>query len=257
MSKTVWITSLTKDEAKAAALFQKIHTYGLTANGHFWVDDLAKLGWAGGAEGLLAPETAVWLLTGSPEDFAKESVRQGLSLLALQLAAERGHGFPVLVCPFSGTVAPASLPFPLRAAEAVAEAALGAKLAAKANMPLHPEPAAYRLKPIPLPGLGLWFEAGPAKGQSWKGALFGVAGADIDAHGVGPAGHLPERSTLNYPIKGMGLQTGGRDYTAWGVANPLADDMSYFVRVTAAPQAILFGELPEGDAADLFTIALG
>lgn len=256
MSKTVWITSLTKNEDKASALFQKIHSYGLTSNGHFWVDDLEKMAWSGASEGLLAPETAVWLITGAVEDFAKPSLRQGLSLLALLVAGQRGHGFPVLLCPFEGRVEPASLPFPLRTAEAVGEAMLGAKLAAKANMPFRPEPAGYRLRLYPLPGLGLWFEAGPGVGQSWKGALFGVAGTDIDAHGVGPAGKIPERATLNYPIKGMRLAAGEREYTAWGLSNPLSETESYFVRVTAAPQALLFGELPEGDAADLFTMEL-
>ncbi len=32
MNKTVWITSLTKDEEKASAIFKKIHDYGLATN---------------------------------------------------------------------------------------------------------------------------------------------------------------------------------------------------------------------------------
>ena len=121
MPKTVWITSLTKDETKTPALFAKIHGYGLNTNGHFWLDDLEKMAWAGPADELLKPDTGVWLLTGAAEDFAKPTVRQGLSLLALLLAGERGHGFPTILCPFTGQVDPESLPMPLRTAEAATE----------------------------------------------------------------------------------------------------------------------------------------
>ncbi|MHC1711426.1 MAG: hypothetical protein AB9872_04660 [Solidesulfovibrio sp.] len=256
MPKTVWITSLTKDEDKASALFKKIHDYGLSTNGHFWVDDLEKMAWAGPAEELCKPETAVWLITGTPEDFAKKSLRQGLSLLALLVAGQRGHGFPILLCPFAGEIDPAGLPLPLRGAEAVATTTLGPKLAARANTPFKPETADYRLRLYPMPGLGLWFEAGPAPGRSWKGVIFGTNGVDINAHGVGPAGKIPERATLHYPIQGMRLTAGDKEYQAWGVANDLTETDSYFVRVTGAPAAILFGEMPEGDAAELFTLAL-
>ena len=172
------------------------------------------------------------------------------------MAGQRGHGFPILVSPFAGEIDPTSLPTPLRGAEAVTGAALGPKLAAKANIPPRPETADYRLRVSPLPGLGLWFEAGPAPGHAWKGAMFGANGASIDAHGVGPAGNIPERATLNYPVKGMRLTAGDREYQAWGVANPLTEADSYFVRVTGAPSAILFGELPQGDEAEMFTLLL-
>ncbi len=256
MNKTVWITSLTKDEEKASAVFKKIHDYGLATNGHFWVDDLEKMAWSGAAEQLLSPETAVWLITGAAEDFAKDSVRRGLALLALLVAGQRGHGFPTVICPFEGQVDPATLPTPLKGADSVANAALGAKLAAKANIPWKPDPADYRLKLYPLPGLGLWFEAGPAAGHAWKGAVFGVSDADIAAQGVGPEGNIPERSTLEFPFKGMKMTAGDKEYLAWGLSNAIAPDTSYFVKVTAAPNAILFGELPgEGDA-ELFSLML-
>lgn len=256
MPKTVWITSLTKDETKASALFAKIHNYGLATGGHFWIDDLEKMAWSGPADELCKPETSVWLLTGAAEDFAKPTVRQGLSLLALLLAGARGHGFPTILCPFTGKVDPASLPLPLKNAEAVTEATLGAKLAAKANMPFHPEPADYRLRLYPLPGIGLWFEAGPAPGHAWNGAILGASGAEVDAHGVGPQGKIPERATLNYPVRGMKLTTGDREYQAWGVANPITENDAYYARVTKAPEAILFGELPQGDEAELYTVPL-
>ena len=256
MQKTVWITSLTKDEKKAAALFQKVHSYGLAKNGHFWIDDLDKMAWSGAAEQLLDPATAAWLVVGAAEDFAKDSVRRGLSLLALLVAGQRGHGFPTVVCPFSGAVDAAGLPTPLLGAQAVAEAMLGAKLAALANLPRPPEDAGYRLKLYPLPGMGLWFECGPGPAATWQGALFGVAGATIDAHGVGPSGKLPERAVLNYPFKDMRLAAGDKEYVAWGLSNALGPDASYYVRVVGSPEGLVFGELPTADAADLYTVRL-
>jgi len=256
MQKTVWITSLTKDEKKASTLFSTIHNYGLATNGHFWVDDLEKMAWSGAAENLLNPETAVWLITGAAADFAVPSVRKGLSLLALLLAGQRGHGFPTIIAPFPGEADPGELPTPLKGADHAAASSLGAKLAAKANIPWKPEPADYRLKLYPLPGLGLWFEAGPAEGHAWKGALFGVSGAEAAAHGVGPQGKIPERSTLEYPFKGMKLAAGEREYQAWGLSNAISAADSYFVKVTAAPEAILFGELPQGDEPELYSLNL-
>lgn len=256
MPKTVWITSLTKDEEKAAALFRKVHTYGLATNGHFWIDDLEKMAWSGAAEQLLDPGTAVWLITGAAEDFARDSVRRGLSLLSLLVAGQRGHGFPTVLCPFSGSVDAAGLPTPLRAVQVVTGATLGAKLAALANLPWHPEAAGYRLKLYPLPGLGLWFEVGPAADAHWQGALFGVAGATIDAHGVGPQGKLPERAVLHYPFKDMRLSAGDTAYLAWGLSNPLTDAESYFVRAVGTPSGLVFGELPTGETADLYTLSL-
>ena len=172
------------------------------------------------------------------------------------MAGQRGHGFPTIISPFPGEADPGDLPAALKGAERVSQASLGAKLAAKANIPWKPEPADYRLKLYPLPGLGLWFEAGPAGDHAWTGALFGVNGADIAAHGVGPEGKIPERSTLQYPFKGMKLTAGEREYLAWGLSNPVTSADSYFVKVTAAPSALLFGELPQGEEPELYSLSL-
>ena len=96
------------------------------------------------------------------------------------------------------------------------------------------------------------------EGLSIKRAMFGVAGGDatIDTHGFGPAGQLPERCVLNYPMQGLKLQLGGRDFTAWAIQNPVDDHSSYYLRVKEAPAAILFGAFPESDDAEAFTIQL-
>jgi hypothetical protein len=51
MSKRVWITALAKDEAKIASLMGSLKKYGLVTDGHFWVDDIKNMAWAGGCRG--------------------------------------------------------------------------------------------------------------------------------------------------------------------------------------------------------------
>ena len=45
--KTVWITAFDKekDAARVAAVSQLLKRYGLATQGHFWVDEPAKLAW--------------------------------------------------------------------------------------------------------------------------------------------------------------------------------------------------------------------
>jgi len=86
--------------------------------------------------------------------------------------------------------------------------------------------------------------------------MFGVAGGEIDSHAVGPLGHLPERAVLNYPSKGLKLQAGDTEYTAWAVKNTLDDQTAYFVRVKGTPTAVVFGSFAETDAAEVFTLSL-
>ncbi len=253
--KGIWITSLDKDEALAQQLAQTGATYGLGTGGHFWIDDLDKMEWSGAVPELAKPEIACWVVVGPTARFGVESIRQGLALLAQTIVSVRGCGFPILVVGTDAVVDPATLPTPLRGAEGVTMASLGPKLAARANTPWKPLPTSYRLDPRPLPGIGLWFEVAPAQGE-WKGAIFGVTGAEVDAHGVGPAGTIPQRAVLEYPFKGMKLQLGETEYLAWGLSNTLTPQESYFIRVSTTPKSILFGELPTGDEADLYTIML-
>lgn len=255
-AKSIWITALDKDEAAAKELFDTARRYGLETGGHFWIDDLKNMAWAGAAPELLKPGAALWIIGGRLEQLRSPQCRFGLSMLALLLHARKGHGFPILVAPYDGGLSPDDLPTPLKGAEVVTKTQLGAKVAAKANMPMKNIQADYRLGLYPLPGLGLWFEVGPATGV-WNGAIFGLAGGEdaaIDAHGVGPAGKLPERAVLEYPMQGLTLQAGEREYTAWAVKNQLGENDSYYLRVRGAPASLLFGELPEADDADMHVL---
>lgn len=255
MKKRVFLTMLDKDEGLAKLMFQEMARYGLEPGGHFWVDDLKNMAWSGAMPELCDPACACWAIVGQAARFADKTTRQGLSCLALAAQAAHGHGFPILLSPSGGKVDAAGLPTPLKGAEVV-PSGLGVKAVAKANAPRAENGGGeYRLNVHPLPGLGLWLELGPGH-EPWQGAMLGAAGAAPDAHGVGPAGSVPQNSTLHYPVRGMKLALGDTEFEAWGVRNDLTVAESYFVRLTGTPDALVFGSFPEADDPSVFTIYL-
>jgi hypothetical protein len=255
--KKVWITSLAHEEKQVQEIMAILKTYALDANGHFWLDDLKKMAWLGPREELIKDNTALWIILSSDKELASESVRYGLSMLALSVQAVRGHGFPIIFLHDGKIPSIDSLPTPFQGAEffAVDNPAVGAKLVAKANMPLKKVSAEYRLDIYAIPQLGQWFEVGLFD-SDWKGAMFGVCGGEIDAHGVGPAGKLPEKAVLEYPMQGLKLTQGKREYAAWAVQNRLDAGSSYYVRIKGEPQSVLFGTLAEGDDAEVYILNL-
>jgi len=255
--KKVWITSLGREEDKVQKIMKTLKTYAIDANGHFWLDDLKKMAWLGPRAELIKDDTALWIILSSDKEIASESIRYGLSMLSLSIQAVRGHGFPIIFLHDGKIPSIDSLPTPFQGAEifTVDNPAIGAKLVAKANMPLPKVPAEYRLDIYAIPQLGLWFEVGPFE-SSWKGVMFGVCGGEIDAHGAGPEGKLPDKAVLEYPMQGLKLTVGGEEYVAWAVQNRLDAGSSYYVRVQGEPKSILFGPLAEGDDAEVYTINL-
>ncbi|MFH1019079.1 MAG: hypothetical protein V1782_00500 [Pseudomonadota bacterium] len=257
MKKSVWISILEKNEGLGKMIFEEMARYGLEPGGHFWEDDLANFAWAGAIPEMVKDNCGAWIIVGQASRFAEPATRQGLALLALAVQAVRGHDFPILLSPAGGKVEVATLPTPLRGAESV-PAGLGVKAVARANAKRIPVPQDYRLAVHPLPGLGLWFELGPAR-DPWQGAFLGCAGAagsTPDAHGVGLAGVIPQNSTLNYPVCGLKLALSDREFTAWGVHNQLSPAESYFVRVTGTPESLVFGPFPDEDDAEVFTVSV-
>ena len=256
--KNVWITALEKDENTAKELFQTITRYGLNAGGHFWTDDLEKMEWAGAISELSKKETALWIITGKAESLAAENVRYGLSLLAVAVHAQKGHGFPIFLVLTEGEIEPETLPTPLKGIDVLSASSsgFGAKVTAQANMPVKKVELEYRLDIHALPGIGQWFEIGPARGHTWQGAMFGVDAGEINFHGVGPSGRLPDKATLNYPMQGLKLKVGDTDYTAWAVKNDLNERSSYFVRVKDYPGSILLGSFSEDDDAEAYVVTL-
>ena len=255
--KKIWISSLARDEERVQKTIAMLKTYALDVNGHFWEDDLKKMAWLGPREELIKEDTALWVVLSTDEPLAAKSVRYGLSMLAVSVQAVRGHGFPIILLHEGEIPAPEALPTPLQGAEILASdpTAAGPKIVVAVNVPLRKVTAEYRLDVYAMPQLGQWFEVGPAA-ASWDGAMFGVYGAEIDAHGVGPAGKLPQKAVLEYPMKGLKMTLGDKEYTAWAVKNKLEAKSSYYLRIQGEPESILAGPLAEGEDADVFVLHL-
>ncbi|RLG68846.1 MAG: hypothetical protein DRO11_08510 [Methanobacteriota archaeon] len=255
--KKVWITALAHDEKNVQQILSLSKRYGLDANGHFWVDDLKNMAWLTPKEKMIDPETALWVIMGSQKEIGTDSIRYGLALLALSVQARKGHGFHIIWISTEGEVDVEKLPTPLQGVEVIgsSDPTLGAKLVALANTPVEKIDTEYRLDIHANPGFGQWVEVGPGKGQKWDGALLGVQDAEIDAHGVGSAGRLPQRSVLEYPVRGLKLKLGDREYTAWAVQNALDETLSYYVRIKGKPVSILFGSHTAEDNAQFYLIA--
>ena len=256
--KNVWISALARDQEKVRKTMAMLQTYALGVNGHFWEDDLKKMAWLGPREELIKEETALWLILSNDKDLSAGTVRYGLSLLALSVLAARGHGFPIILLHEGEVPTMETLPTPLQGADVLAadSAAAGAKIVAAVSVPPKKIEVDYRLNIYAMPQIGQWFEVGPADAP-WPGAMFGVCGAEIDAHGVGPAGKLPQKAVLEYPMKGLKLNLGEKDYTAWAVRNALDAASSYYVRVRGEPKSILLGPVADGEDAEVYVLRLG
>jgi len=255
--KKVWITALDRDFEAVQKLMRTLKSYGLDAGGHFWMDDVKRMSWTAPLKELQAKDTALWIIMGPPDTFNTSTIRFGLSMIAVSMQFRKGIGFPIMILT-EGDLSAVSLPTPLKGAEIqpLASQALGTKVTARASMPVKGIEMGYHLNVHGLPGIGLWFEVGPAGDVDWHGALFAVHGADIDFHGVGPAGGIPERAVLEYPLKGMKIRLGDREFNAWAVQNKLNSALSYYIRVQGEPDAIIFGPYAGDDEAEVHVISL-
>jgi len=248
--KTVWITALKEDQPRVAAVTAVLKRYGLQCKGHFWADQPDKLAWRVALEALLEAKADAWLVLVDADEIKKPSVRYGLSLMAAALRSARG-GASMLTLWNSPPPAEAALPVLMAQTELLLEsgASWPAKIVAKANMPAKAIPAEFRLDVLGNERLGQWFEIGPVAGV-WPGVVFGVqgGGAEIQFQAVGPKAMLPEKTTLEFAQEGMKIEVAGNEYTAWAVRNQLDANTSYFVKVKACPDAILF--MPYAEEAD-------
>lgn len=256
--KSIWLTALAKDETKVQDLMRQFKKYGLEVRGHFWEDNLDKMSWIAPREEILKPEVVLWVILVAPGEMEKESVRYGLSLLALTVKTARGAGFPILALIPEEWETPEALPTPFRDFEFLktSDPGLPAKVVALSH---SPKPSGnglpYRLDVYGNVQIGQWFEVGPAK-EAWEGAVFGVDEGEILFHAVGPSGRLPERAVLNYPMKGLEMELDGRKLTAWAVQNPLEPGESYFIKVEGHPNYVVFGPFPKEDQVELYTLRL-
>ncbi|MDD6182022.1 MAG: hypothetical protein PUB01_08180 [Desulfovibrionaceae bacterium] len=257
-AKRCVLTLLEHNEGLARLLGSELQGMGLDVAAHFWTPGPDAAG-ALLAE-LARPETDGWLVAGSCRALSEPAVMRGLSLALLGAQAVHGAGFPVVISP-DGASLSAALPTPFAQA-AVARHAPAARMVARLHMPSAGAPATYRLNVHCLPGLGIWLEAGPA-GERWRGAFMGVLGCDESgdavrplAHGVGPAGGIPARCTLERPVQGMRMAASRGEFEAWGVHNMLDDACSYYVKLSGMPDALAFGPFPDVDDPEVRMVTL-
>ncbi|UCF83409.1 MAG: hypothetical protein JSV50_19905 [Desulfobacteraceae bacterium] len=256
--KTIWITSLGSSPDPIKQLMSQMKTYGLEVQGHFWKDDLEKMAWMAARESLLDANVSLWGILGSDQELLVPAHLYGLSLLAITLQAQRGLHFPIMILQTEGKlVSPEQLSTPLGGADVLSAsgAAIGAKLVAKVHAPPKPLSADYYLDLYGNEQIGQWFELKPAK-SIWPGVMFGVDGAEIAFHAVGPTGSLPAKTVLNYPMQGLKLEMGDKEYLAWAARNELNAETSYFVKVEGYPESIVFGPYSTEEAADVFVVRL-
>jgi hypothetical protein len=256
--KTIWVTSLGSSQDPIKRLMSQMKTYGLEVQGHFWKDDLEKMAWMAARDNLMDAKISMWAILGSNDELLAADTLYGLSLLAITAQAQRGLHFPIMILQTQGeSISSEQLSTPLKGAEmmSVLDAGLGAKLVAKVHKPAKPLSSEYHMDIYGNEQIGQWFEVRP-ENSNWPGVMFGVAGAEIAFHAVGPSGSLPAKTVLNYPMEGLKLEMGGKEYTAWAARNELNADTSYFVKVEGSPESIIFGPYSAEEAAEVFVVRL-
>jgi len=256
--KKVWMTSLGSDEEKVQALMIQFKTYGLEVDGHFWKNDLKGFAWIEPRSNLIDPDVAIWLISGSAEEVLAVDNLYGLSLLTIAVQAQRGHNFPIMILQSEGQMLDTDqLSTPLKGVNVLmdSDTALGAKIVAKVHTTSSPIPSEYLLDIYANEQLGQWFEIRPVS-SNWPGVMFGVSEAEIAFHAVGPKGQLPSKTVLNYPMQGLKIQMGEKEYLAWAAQNEIDPETSYFVKVDGNPDSIIFRPYSEAAAADVFAVKL-
>ncbi|UCF84802.1 MAG: hypothetical protein JSV50_04010 [Desulfobacteraceae bacterium] len=256
--KTIWVTSLGPSPDPIKKLMSQMKTYGVEVQGHFWKDDLKKMAWMAAWDSLVDANISMWGILGSSDELLVPDNLYGLSMLAITAQAQRGLHFPVMILQTQGeSISSEQLSTPLRGAEVMSasDGGLGARMVAKAHKPEKPLLSEYHLNIYGNEQIGQWFEVRP-ENSSWSGVMFGVSGAEIAFHAVGPSGSLPAKTVLNYPMEGLKLEMGGKEYTAWAAQNELDTETSYFVKVEGFPESIVFGAYSVEEAAEVFVVRL-
>jgi len=256
--KKIWVTSLGSSQEPVNQLISQMKTYGVEVQGHFWKDDLKKMAWMAAREDLLDTNISMWGILGSDKELLAPDALYGLSLLAITVQAQRGLHFPIMILQTGGElVSSEQLSTPLKGADvlSVSGGSIGAKLVAKVHATSKPLSADYRLDIYGNEQIGQWFEVQPVQ-SSWPGVMFGVTGAELTFHAVGPTGSLPKKTVLNYPMQGLKLEMGDKKYTAWATQNELNAETSYFVKVEGCTESILFGPFSTEKEVDVFVVRL-
>lgn len=240
MEKKLWVSALAKDSEHISRITSALRNYGFNCQGHIWVDDAQKLAWRVAYDELVHEKSAYWVLLADDQSLATASVRYALSLMAYAMLRDQAGNMPIIILA-ERSESRDLLPPILRQAQFIVTGQAGWEarfVAATIKMSRYVLP--YRIDAYGDEHIGQWFEIGPI-GQTWSGLAFGVAGegAAIDFQGVGPAGQLPEKSLLLFPMQGIKISVGDSEFIAWSVNNSLDSDQSYFVRVRGLPDKFL------------------
>lgn len=257
MSKKVWITMLSDDPVKAKEINAQLLEYAIKPQGHFFKDDLEKMEWSTCIGEILNKDTGLWLICGKKEDLLKESILKGLSLTALAVQYIKGEKFPIIIVS-DIDMEKESLPFAFQNAIILPfeSGSIGVKAAAKVNISPKPSKRDFRLNIIPIQGSGIWIEVGPKK-QGWKGILAGVLKPEkVDALGVGEKEKIPDKSVLEYPVRGMEIEINQREFYAWGAKNIITETDSAFFRIGKNSSSIIFGDFNDGEDQSVYIIDL-
>lgn len=258
MKKKIWLTSLDTVAPDVQGIMASLKKYGLDVDGHFWEDNLEKMAWSSPRRDLLNTDINMWLIYGNADSFAQPSILYGVSLLCLSVQATRGTNFPLAILQKgSGVIDPDSLPrhFGECAVYQETGGAWGAKIVAALHKTSPQRFPPYRLDVYGIPQVGQWIEVGP-RDSIWEGAIFATSEKTISMHAVGPAGQLPEKSTLHYPQKGLKIKLGEKEFDAWAVQNKLDEKTSYYIKLDGHPEKIMFCPYSQEDEAEAFIIDL-
>ncbi len=260
MDKRIWVSALSKNADQIRLITESLRDYGFNCQGHIWLDDAPKLAWRSAYDELIHEQCQHWVMLADDESLKCASIRYGLSLMAYAMLRDKPDKMPIVVLAEKQETFDL-LPPILRKSQLILTSQNGweAKFVAATIKPkLFNLP--YRINTMGDANIGQWFEIG-SKLEPWHGIAFGIAGLDavIDFQGVGPAGALPDKSILEYPMEGIKMDVGGTTFTGWAVSNVLDTNLSYYVRVRGLPDQLLLmpGFKPDaGNDTEAYIVAL-
>ncbi len=256
-TKTIVLTSLENNENLIKSIGQEIADKGLNVIATAWQDSADNIGLT--IKELVAENVALWIILGDNKTFENEKTRAAISLIYLAALHQRdGKILPIMFSPNQdeNTFTPPNIFNDATNFLAIKNATtiLKNKIATKAFILVSKNPQLannnenYRFNVICPTGLGLWLEIG-AKTENWQGIILGSYGNNSEpvAHGVGVKNVIPQKATLNYPVKGMQIELTDKKFIAWGCQNLLTPDISYFVKLNEIPTDIIFAEFPKDE----------
>lgn len=261
-NKKVWISALTKEEARISRTNTVLRKYGFDIQGHIWLDENDKLAWRAALDEFLSKGCQYWFILADEIEFTRPSVRYGLSLLAACLKNAKHGTIPIFI--FGKDGLSQDLPHQLNAGIVIDDSIPGweAKVVAKTLRLPAATPAYYRFDVFGNDRIGQWFELGPIdQDEVWDGLIFAISGnnTEISFQAVGPAGLLPKKTNLNFAREGLKINLGEREYLGWSLQNSISSSESYYAKVKGSPDSILL--IPnegavQSDSPEAFTILL-